>query len=141
MLNLKELIMETKDIISLSKIRMEHAKQSLDSAQILLKAKMYKDCANRSYYAIFHAMRAVLAFDGVDMKTHKGIISEFRKLYIKTNIFSKESSDIITNIFDVRIDSDYKDFYIISKKEVEQQLKNAKKFIKEIEKFLTTKYK
>ena len=41
---------------------------------------------HRSYYAIFHAMRAVLALDGIDMKRHSGVMSEFRRLYIKTGI-------------------------------------------------------
>ena len=34
-----------------------------------------KSVANRSYYAVFHAMRAVLAFDKIDLKRHSGIIS------------------------------------------------------------------
>lgn len=140
MFQLKGLIMEINDKISLSKVRLEHAKDSLEEAQALLKAKKYKGVANRSYYTIFHAMRAVLAFNKIDMKTHKGIISEFRKLYIKTNIFSKDISKIITDLFEIRTNSDYEDFYVISKKEVEQQLKNAKIFLKEVEKFLKTKF-
>ena len=131
--------MEIKDIKALSIVRLETAKEALTSAQILLKSKMYKDSVNRSYYAIFHAMRAVLALDGLDKKKHSGVISDFRRLYIKTKIFSEKMSDIITDLFKIRTDSDYKDFYIISKKEVTQQIKNAKSFIKEIEKFLATK--
>ena len=131
--------MGIKDIKALSVVRLETAKEALISAQILLKAKLYKDSANRSYYAIFHAMRAVLALDGLDKKKHSGVISDFRRLYIKTKIFSDKMSEIITDLFKIRTDSDYKDFYIISKKEVTQQIKNAKSFIKEIENFLATK--
>ena len=40
-----------------------------------LKQGNYESAANRSYYAVFHAMRAVLAFDEIDMKRHSGIIS------------------------------------------------------------------
>ncbi|MBQ8532730.1 MAG: HEPN domain-containing protein [Clostridia bacterium] len=56
-----------------------------------IDAKSYKSAANRSYYAIFHAMRSVLAFDDIDMKHHSGIISEFRRLYIKTNVLIQSS--------------------------------------------------
>ena len=52
----------------------------------LLRDDDCKGAANRSYYAIFHAMRAVLALDGIDMKRHSGVMSEFRRLYIKTGI-------------------------------------------------------
>jgi len=42
---------------------------------LLLAGESYRSAANRAYYAIFHAMRAVLALDGVDMKHHSGIIA------------------------------------------------------------------
>ena len=131
--------MENNSILTISKVRLEHAKEDLDSAKDLLISKKYKQCANRSYYAIFHAMRAVLAFDLIDMKSHKGIISEFRRLYIKTKIFSEKLSNIITELVIIRTNSDYEDFYIISKEEAEEQMKKAKFFIKEIEKFLKSK--
>ena len=138
---MKALTIELKDKKSLSKIRLEYAKEALRDAEFLMNNDSYKASANRSYYAIFYAMRAVLAFDELDKKKHSGVISNFRKLYIKTKIFSDEMSDMITKLFKIRTDSDYKDFYIISKREVTQQIKGAKSFIREVEKFLTTKYK
>ena len=124
---------------ALSNARFEHSKECLDAAQNLLDSSNYKSAANRSYYAIFHAMRAVLAFDGIDMKHHSGIISEFRRLYIKTGIFDAKLSQIISILFNIRAESDYDDFFIISKQEVEEQIENTKYFLKEIEQFLLTK--
>ena len=60
-------------------------------------------------------MGAVLAFDEIDMKRHSGVISEFRRRYIKTEIFETRMSEIISVLFDVRTDSDYDDFFVISK--------------------------
>lgn len=84
-------------------------------------------------------MRAVLALDGIDRKKHSGVISEFRKLYIKTKIFSKDIANIATVLFDMRLDSDYRDFFTVSKQTVEEQLVNADYFIKETEKYLKKK--
>ena len=53
---------------TLSKARLEHACECLKSARILLETNDYKGAANRSYYAIYHAMRSVLALDGIDMR-------------------------------------------------------------------------
>ena len=131
--------MQVKEKKALSNARFEHATECLDAAKSLLISSNYKSAANRSYYAIFHAMRAVLAFDEIDMKHHSGVISEFRKLYIKTNIFDVKLSQIISLLFDIRTESDYDDFFIISKSEVEEQIKNAEYFLKEIEKYLSTK--
>lgn len=131
--------MQADDKKALSEARFDHAKECLDAAKSLLASSNYKSAANRSYYAIFHAMRAVLAFDEIDMKHHSGVISEFRKLYIKTNIFDIKLSQIISVLFDIRTESDYDDFFIISKSEVQEQIENAEYFLTEIEKFLLTK--
>lgn len=124
---------------ALSNVRFEHANECLNAAKSLLASSNYKSAANRSYYAIFHAMRAVLAFDGIDKKHHSGIISEFRRLYIKTEVFDSRLSQIISVLFDIRTDSDYDDFFVISKTEVEEQILNAEYFLKEIDTFLSTK--
>ena len=80
--------------IEISKVRFDHAKECLRDAKLLLAGESYRSAANRAYYAIFHAMRAVLALDGVDMKHHSGIISEFRKRYIKTGVFAGRTGSV-----------------------------------------------
>ena len=50
----------------LVKYRLQTANEKLISAKLLLDAGQYKDSIGRSYYAIFSAVRAVLALDGVD---------------------------------------------------------------------------
>lgn len=128
--------MQDNDKKALSAVRFEHAEECLEAAKNLLQSQNYKSSANRSYYAVFHAMRAVLALNMIDMKHHSGIISEFRKLYIKTGIFDIKLSQIISVLFDIRNDSDYDDFFIVSKEEVVEQIKNAEYFLSEIRKYL-----
>lgn len=131
--------MRYEELKALSNVRLEHADECLDAAEQLLKSGNHKSSANRSYYAVFHAMRAVLAFDEIDMKHHSGIISEFRRLYIKTGVFETRLSEIISELFDIRTDSDYDDFFVISKKEAKEQLVNAKAFVEAIRTYLLTK--
>lgn len=125
---------------ALSRVRLENAKERIEYAHKILEIGDYKTVANRSYYAVFAAMRAVLALDGFDSKKHSGIISQFRKEYIKTGLFPIELSGIIDALVEIRQGSDYDDFYIVSKEEIVEQLHNAEKFVKETEKFLTNKY-
>lgn len=122
---------------ALSAIRLDHAEECLNSAKALLEIEDYKGAANRSYYAIYHSMRSVLALDGIDMKRHSGTISEFRRLYIATEIFDISLSRIISQLFDIRTSSDYDDFYVISKSEVENQVKNAETFVSEVRQYLS----
>lgn len=128
--------MEHEERKGISELRYDHALECLDAARSLLESGNYKSAANRSYYAIFHAMRAVLALDEVDMRHHSGIISEFRKLYIKTGVFEPRLSQIISVLFDTRTDSDYDDFFVISKAEVVEQTENAEYFLQAIRSYL-----
>lgn len=126
--------------IEISKARFDHAKECLQDAKLLLTGGSYRSAANRAYYTVFHAMRAVLALDGVDMKHHSGIISEFRKRYIKTSVFDASLSGIISELSSVREGSDYNDFFIVSKSETIQQVQAAEKFLTEIRVYLCTQY-
>lgn len=103
---------------------------------MLLTRERFNLAANRSYYAVFYAMRAVLALDGIDHKHHTAVIAEFRRLYIKTGIFEKEMSDTIRDLFDLRSDSDYDDFFAASKEDVAEQVENASHFVRRISEFL-----
>jgi uncharacterized protein (UPF0332 family) len=123
---------------ALSEHRFEQALSCLKQSRLLIAAGEYKGAANRSYYAVFHAMRSVLALEGRDFGKHTAVMGHFRKEYIKTNIFDKQLSGILTLLFDVRNDSDYDDFYIINKEDVTDQLKSAEYFLGEIRKFLDT---
>ena len=111
-----------------ARYRLEKAGKCLDTAEICLRGNDYEAATNRSYYAVFHSIRSILALDEVDFKHHSAVASYFRHYYIKTGIFDVELSDILRDLFDARGGSDYDDFYVISKTRVEQQLENARKF-------------
>lgn len=101
----------------LAKYRLETAKENLDISKQLLDADKLRFAMNRSYYAIFHAIRAVNALDGFDSSKHKGVISHFNQEYIKTDKFPKELSKMIASAMEIRQKSDYDDFYIISRQD------------------------
>lgn len=70
-------------ITDLSQYRFETAKSDLNAAKLLYQLSEFKSSVNRSYYAIFHALRSVLALDGIDSKKHSGIIAFFNQYYNK----------------------------------------------------------
>lgn len=126
--------METRR--DLSRYRLEQAEQCLKSAKILLDSHDYKGAANRSYYCVFHCMRSIIALEGMDFKKHSGLIAYFRKEYIKTGKLDVSLSDIITDVFQIRTESDYDDYYVVDKTEVEEQIKNAEYFMQQTKKYL-----
>ena len=124
---------------ALCRYRLEKSAEFLADAEKTLALEMYDTAANRSYYAIFHAVRALFALDGKDFKKHSGVIAFFQMDYIKTGIFEKRMSDIIKSAFSLRTDSDYEDFFIISHDEVRRQVAEAAEFYNNISQYVETK--
>ncbi|MDZ7722202.1 MAG: HEPN domain-containing protein [candidate division KSB1 bacterium] len=123
--------------IDLASYRIDKAKDLFSQAKLLHKNKKYDGSINRSYYAIFNAVRGLLALVELDSSKHSGILSYFDRYFVKTKIFDKEFSKIAHKAFDTRQENDYEDFYNPSSEESESQIKNAIKFISEIEKKLS----
>lgn len=118
--------------------RLDKAKKCLESAKVLMESGDYCSAVNRSYYSIFHAIRSILALEGIDFSKHAGVMTYFQKNYVKQGIFEKEYSKILTEAFDIRSDSDYDDYFVISKEEVEKQVQNAHFFLEGIEKYINS---
>lgn len=120
----------------LIKYRMSSAKEKLTSAKLLLEAGMYRDSIGRSYYAIFSAIRAVLAVRQVDFSKHAGVIAYFQKEFIKTEIFDRKYSKYLQQAFQIRNSCDYDDFFIVSKQDAEEQYVRATEMLAVIEEYI-----
>ena len=120
----------------LSDYRLEKAKQDLETARITFEHNKLAQSTNRSYYAIFHALRALLAYDKFDSKKHSSIIGYFNKAYIANGKIDRVYYKMLAKAFDIRTKSDYQDFYIVNREEAKNQLKNAEEFIRMIELYL-----
>ena len=95
--------------------RLERAREMLSAAEGNLEIGQYKTSLNRSYYAIFHAMRAANALKNYDSSKHSGVIAFFTKEYLKTEILDRSLSFIIKDSSLCREKSDYDDFYVAGK--------------------------
>ena len=126
--------------IEISKARFDYARECLQDAKLLLAGRSYRRAVNSAYNTIFHAMRAVLALDGVDANCHNGVISEFRKRYLQTGIFDACLSWIIFTLSSVREGSDCSNSFVASKAETVQKVQAAEEFLTEIQTYLSTQY-
>lgn len=124
----------------LSKYRFESAKEDLEAANVLLQDGKFKASVNRSYYAIFHMLRAVTALDQFDSSKHSGVIAFFNRSYVKSGIFDKSISKMIDTAFRLREKADYQDFVIISKEQAQEQIEKAEKIKTMIMPYLKEKW-
>lgn len=119
-----------------TKYRLELAAERVSATKDLIDDGHFRDSINRSYYAIFTAIRALLAERGIDFKKHSAVISYFRREYIKTEIFDVKFSAYVGAAFRFRNDCDYEDFVIVSREEAETQFQHAVEFYEAVKNYL-----
>ena len=124
----------------LMKYRLEMAEERLHSSKVLLEAGSYKDSIGRSYYAMFTAVRALLAMEGQDFSKHAGVIAYFQKEFVKSGKVDRKYSKYISQAFQIRNNTDYADFFIVSAQDAKEQYEKAKEFLKVIVKYLSENY-
>ena len=115
-------------IKDLSKYRYERSSEELENAKVMLESGKFKLALNRSYYSIFHGMRAVNVLDEFDSSKHSGVIAHFNQYHVKTGDFSKEASKIIRTSSEMREHADYEDFFVASHQDAEEQVQKAQIF-------------
>lgn len=116
--------------------RLDTAKDDIKSAKILLDAGECRGANNRAYYGIYHAISAIHALDGNAYKRHKDALANFNKNYIKTEIFPRILGRKIAEAEEIRHASDYDDFYIATREEVEEQIDTAVELVEKIEEYV-----
>lgn len=120
----------------LSVYRLSLAKETLANARMCLDNRFYRDCINRSYYAVFYSIKAMLAIEGIDFKRHKDAVAYFNKAYVATGVFSREVGKRLGRIKMMREESDYSDFFIVSEEDARKQYETAQYIANAIEEYL-----
>lgn len=122
--------------IELSKYRYSLAKQTYDNAKMCFDNGFYRDCINRSYYAVFYAIRAVLALESIDFKRHKDVVAYFNKELVAQGKFPGELGRRLARLKMKREESDYSDFFIASADEAQTQLQSVEYILPLIREYL-----
>lgn len=122
------------------KLRIGRSQGALRSAETLLKEKEYSDSISRSYYAMFHMAKALVLCEGKDAKTHKGLLSLFGQEFVKTGEIEKYVGNLIKELQEARVRSDYEYEFIPLEQDAQEALNDAKEFTKVLEDYITEHY-
>lgn len=99
----------------------------------------YRDCINRSYYAVFYGIKSILALGEIDFKRHKDVVAYFNKEYVAKGIFPGEFGRRLGRLKTKREENDYGDFITASKEEAEKQLETVEYTLPLIKQYLADK--
>lgn len=118
---------------TLVSLEIKKAHETFEEIEILANANRWSGAANRLYYAVFHAVSALLIHDGFAISTHKGSHAMFHLHYVKSGIFDIEYGRLYSQLQTMREQSDYNCVYEISSDELRERIEPAKKLIALIE--------
>jgi len=116
--------------------RREKAWETLDEAHLLAQNGHYSASVNRMYYACFYMVNALLVMHGRSAVKHSGVRSIFNRDYVHSGIIPTEIAIVYNELFTLRQESDYEDFFTIDTGTVEPLLIKASTFLKFIEKLI-----
>jgi uncharacterized protein (UPF0332 family) len=129
--------MREEDLTVLVRRRMEQARAALQEARLLVSAGATTlGAVNRSYYAMFYAVLALLQLKKVTPRKHAGAIALFDSEFVRTGLFPKHLSARLHMAFEARQESDYHVVEPLSVADTEELIESAEWFVQAVEDYL-----
>jgi uncharacterized protein (UPF0332 family) len=107
----------------------DRARVCLEEAKTLRAAGFSYGAASRSYYAVFHAARALLFSVGIETKTHRAVASLFGEHFVKTGKISTEMGRLVSRMQRDREDADYETGAVFTDVEAGEMIQDAESFL------------
>jgi uncharacterized protein (UPF0332 family) len=89
----------------------DKALEMAEEARVLLASGHFNGAANRVYYAMFNAARAVLEsrtdLDATQVRRHSAVLKLFSQHIVRTGLIGRELGAAINEAFEVRAIGDY----------------------------------
>jgi len=103
----------------------DKSERNIKVAEKLIKDNELEIAVSRLYYAMFYCAEALLLSKNLSFSSHKAVIVNFGKEFVKTGIFDEKFHKVLQNAFEDRQEADY-EFVEFEKPEVEEYLNLAK---------------
>ena len=120
-------------------LELEKADSTFAEHEGLTEKGYWSNLANRLYYALFHAVNALLINDGHIVNTHRGVISVFGNDYIRTGVFPSKAGRLYSDLQTLRNNSDYNCSFNATEEEIEPLIKPTQQLIDDIGKYIQSK--
>lgn len=114
-------------------LEIKKAHQLIDQFSILEEAKLWDTLANRVYYAVFHAVTALLIKNGYHAESHLGVSVLFSKHFVKEGIVGAEYGRLFARLENMREKSDYTCLFETTEEDVLPMIPKAKELVSIIE--------
>jgi uncharacterized protein (UPF0332 family) len=121
---------------ALVKVRLEKAREDIETAGELLTLGRYRAAVNRAYYAQFSITSAVLLTKKLERSKHSGVEAAFNQYFIKTGIIEVQFGKIFDYARKKREEGDYTAKAAFDQETAEKIVKDARRFIRRMKDYL-----
>jgi uncharacterized protein (UPF0332 family) len=118
--------------------RIERADMTLETARRLIEDEDWFGAANRLYYAVYQIVSALMAQEGIRIKSHSGAKAMFELHFIKTGKVDPKWGKLYIRLSDARHESDYAAFSHFEQEDIVPLLPQTEEFIGVIKRLIIT---
>ena len=108
---------------------MASALEALRAAEALLSLALLRDAMSRAYYAVFHAARALLLLEGLEAKTHAGVLRFVATDLVRTGKLDARANLLLAKLHAFRQASDYAYAFDIAASDAGEEIAQARAFV------------
>lgn len=105
------------------------ADEEIQAAHRLLDVALPRIAMTRVYFAVFHAVRALLYAENIEPRSHRAAATLFSQHFVKTGKASTADGRLMTRLQRYREEADYADGTIIDTEAVDEELHLAETFV------------
>ena len=128
---------EERDV--LVKYRIEKAYGTLVEAQDCAEGNHWTLTANRLYYAVYYASKALLIQNGIVAKSHEGVIGMIGQNFVVPGIITIDEAKLLARLQNMRKTGDYDDFKEWHQEDVEPLFEKVEDYINKIKSLVEPK--
>ena len=126
-----------EDRTSLVKLVIEKAERTFAENEGLVEKGYWSTLANRLYYALFHAVSALLIYDHHEVGSHKGAAIRFHQYYVNTGVFSVDDGAFYSQMQTMREKANYNCYYDVEEEEIKAKIEPTRLLIEKIKQMVS----
>ena len=115
-----------------SRAELAIADEELTGAESLLEAGFARMSLTRTYFAAFHAARALLYASGFEPRTHGGVHHLFSLHFVRSGRFEPGASRLLARLQKYREEADYSRAFVVDADGAREELEAARAFVEAV---------
>ena len=112
------------------------AEEKLQAADLAFQHGLFGEVSSRAYYAVYHAVCAVLAAHGLSFASHGQTLGAFNRDFVRTGRFRADAGRRLNRLFENRQVADYDWSVEIEQEDARADLQDARALVRDCRDYL-----